>query len=150
MWIKSVLVVLTTLIDNISILSNASPGNSIKRYWIFALAASTPEALRFIWKFRMNKKNSYGSPLSNKSILNLYKSYCSYVESLRNLFFIQYFSDFVSLLISIKIIRGGSTWICTAPLRQLFLYKMFLILDCLFLPWLYMWLLCKLSYARSN
>ena len=85
-------------------------------FWSFSRTTRTPLAHR-----------------SNKAILNSYKSNFSDVGSLCNLFFTQYFSNFVSFLLFIKVIGGGSTWICNLPVRQHFLCKTFFVVGFLFL-----------------
>ena len=70
MYLKFSEIVLLTSAGNMSNWRKTYPNNSLQRYWIFALATSVTGASGFRMKFMMNNKNSSGSPLSNKAILN--------------------------------------------------------------------------------
>ena len=109
---------------------------STRRYWIFAVATRISDASRVMLKFLMNDKNSSGSLLSNKAILNSYRSNFFYVGSLRSLILTQYLSDFSTFLILVYGVGGGFTWNSTIPQFQLFLCEMLSIVDVFVLLWL--------------
>ena len=112
---------------------STSPRDSIQRYCRFALEMSVPKAVSVILKFHINNNKSSSLLLSKNDILNYYKSYFSDVGFPHNFIFTQSFSDFVSFLLLIIVIGDGSTWICTAPVRQIFKCETLSIVGFLFL-----------------
>ena len=149
-WFKYAMIVPPFRAHKLSNWRSASPYNRVQRYCRFAFSESITKDSSIILKFHTNKKNSYDSPLSNKSIFNLYKSDFSDIGYLRNLIFTKSISDFVSFLFLIQGVGGGSTWFCAAPVHQIFLCKHFLIVECFILIQISVLLLCKVSYTLSN
>ena len=98
-------VVIPTSADNMPNWRNDYPCTSIKRYWIFALATSVPDASRVMLRFLMNNKNSPDLPLSNKDIFNSKLSDFCEVRFLRDSVLTQSLSNFSSLLLLIIGIR---------------------------------------------
>ena len=60
----------STSSNNESNWRNASPCDIVWRYWFFPPVTSVPDAARAVLKFCTNNKNSSGSPLWKKSVLN--------------------------------------------------------------------------------
>ena len=124
--------VLTYSSENVSNLCNGSPCTSVRSYWIFTPDTIVPDTLRFTLKFLMNNKNSSGSPLSNKAIINSLRYDICDFGSLHNLILKQYLFNFSSLLLLTGGFGGGSTCTCTYPVFQLLLCKTFFITEVFF------------------
>ena len=98
-WFKCYTVVLPIWAHKVSNWCSTSPHKIVWIYCRFVLVVSVTEVSSIILNFFFNNKNSYGSLLWKKAILNSYKFECSVVGSLYNLIFTLYFYAFVSFLL---------------------------------------------------
>ena len=135
---------LPTSLDNVSNYRNASPCTSVRRYWIFAPYLSVPDALRVMLKLRINNKKlqinnkkSLGSPLSNKAILNSYRSDFYDDLSLISILFKTIIRYMIVFNFFISGTCGGSACTCTVPVFNFFLHEMFIVVNVLVLLWIY-------------
>ena len=88
---------------------------------MFSPVTSVPDAAIVMLKFCMNNNNYSGSPLSNKSILNLQSSDVADVEYLHTFSLMKYLSGLSLCLFLIMGTGGGSTRACVIPEFQVLL-----------------------------
>ena len=110
-----------------SIWHNAPPCNSVRRYWIFTLAASVYDASIVILKLHTKLQEHLRIAVFKQGCFNLLNIRLFWRRILTQFDFAHYLSDFVSLLLLNNRIGSGSTCICTTPQFQLFLWKTFFI-----------------------
>ena len=147
MYYKFRFYILYTSLENKSNWRNASPRTILQRYWILTPVSSAPIATILTLKLFMNNRNSSRLKLSNKHILNSYKSDVLDIGYLRNSSLTKSLSDLPPYVPLMRGINGVPTCDWVIPEFHPLLSEIFFIVAFFLHSSSSRRFICKVSYT---